>query len=163
MSKFIPNERSLVYFAPSGTVTRTAGVISLAVADFATMVNLTPQVISLNASSQGNTVPTPSLDTLFETSIPGTVQASFSGDFYRDDEPADDLAWTTLPRGTQGDFVISRTGIAGASPAAADIFEVWPAWIVSRTMSNMSSNTAATFTVQAAVFEEPDESVTVVA
>lgn len=161
MSKFIPNERSLIFFAPEGTVTRTNGVPVLAAADFADMEDLTPFVISLNASSQGNTVPTPSLDTLFETSIPGTVQASFSADMYRDDTPAEDIAWTTLPRNTKGDFVISRTGIAGAAPAAGDVFEVWPSWVVSRTMSNMASNTAATFTLQCAVYEEPAEAVTV--
>lgn len=156
MSKFIPNKKSRIYFAVGHEGTDT-----LAVADFTTAVELTDLIISLNASSQGNTVPTPNIGTLFETSIPGTVQAAFSVDFYRDDDTAKDIAWNTLPRGTAGAFYINRVGIAGDDPASGDKFEIWPVMVVSRTMSNISSNTAATFTVQCSVPEEPNESVTV--
>ena len=156
MSKFIPNERSKVYFAVGHE-----DYNSLAVSDFTSAVELTDLLISINASSQGNMVPTPNIGSLFETSIPGTVQAALSADFYRDDDPTKDVAWNTLPRGTEGAFFINRVGIEGEDPAAGDNFEVWPAMIVSRTMSNMSSNTAATFTVQCSVPEEPVESVAV--
>lgn len=159
MGKFIPNERSKVLF-----LVGHENKNEIKVADLTTAVNLTPFIMSLNASTQGNTVPTPSIDTLFETSIPGTVQASFSMDCYRDDDPAKDLAWKTLPRGTKGMVVISRIGPAnGTTLAANDEIEVWPVWIVSRTMSNMSSNTAASFTVNSSVPEEPVESLKITA
>lgn len=157
MARLIPNENTWVGFATS--------IASASLAPTATEINaatnLTPLLISLNASSQGNTVPTPSFDTLFETSINGTVQASFSADFYRDDTA--DTAWTTLPRGTAGYFIISRFGGSGtgAKPQSSDKVEVWPVTIVSRTMANMANNTVQTFTVTASVPREPNENATV--
>lgn len=157
MSRFIPNEKSKILFSIAHE-----DKTKVTLADITSAIDLTPFVISLNASTQGNTVPTPDISTLFETSIPGTVQAAFSADMYRDDDPLKDLAWNTLPRKTKGHFLISRTGPAdGEALAADDTMEVWPVWVVSRTMSNIASNTAATFTIQCAVFEEPNESVKV--
>jgi hypothetical protein len=162
MARIIPNENTWVGFA-----TTVASLNAPTAAEVAAAVDLTPYVISINASSQGNTVPTPSFDTLFETSIAGTVQASFSADFYRDDDPGvgGDLAWKTLPRRTNGFFVISRFGGAGAGnlPIAADKVEVWPVLVVSRTMANMSNNTVMTFTVTGSVPKEPAEAATVAA
>ena len=158
MARIIPNENTWVGFVPT-IVDKNAP----SVAELGTAVNLTPLLISINASTQGNTVPTPSIDTLFETSIAGTVQASFSADFYRDSVTAKDLAWTTLPRKTTGYVVISRFGSNGAAPAATAKVEVWPILVVSRTMANASNNTVMTFTMTAAVPEEPAEAATVTA
>lgn len=158
MSRFIPNERSKVYFLPEVSATDLATVTT---AEITAGKDLTPYIISVNASSQGNTVPTPNISTLFETSIPGTIQAAFSADMYRDDE--DDDAWEALPRGTEGVMAISRMGGSGTNGAltASDDVELWPVMVVSRTMSNMSSNTAATFTVQCSIPSEPNENATV--
>jgi hypothetical protein len=106
-------------------------------------------------------VPTPSLDTLFETSISGTVQATFDADFYRDDD--DDLAWDTLPRSTEGFFLIQRVGGDGNPPVAGDLIEVWPVIVTSRTNANMTSNTVMSFTVSCSVPSEPDEEAVVAA
>lgn len=156
MARIIPNENTWVGFA-----TTVASTSAPTAANITSAVDLTHYVISINASAQGNTVPTPSFDTLFETSIAGTTQASFSADFYRDDE--DDDAWDTLARATEGYFIISRFGGAGTNnkPIAADKVEVWPVVVVSRTMANMSNNTVMTFTVTCSVPEEPAESATV--
>lgn len=80
---------------------------------------------------------------------------------YRDDTT--DTAWTTLPRETKGYFVISRFGGKGtnAAPIVGDKVEVWPVFIVSRSATNLTSNTAQTFQIQASVFEVPNESVAV--
>ena len=158
MARIIPNENTWVGFA-----TTVASKSAPTAANVTAAVDLTHYVISINASSQGNTVPTPSFDTLFETSISGTVQASFSADFYRDD--ADDLAWETLPRATTGFFLISRFGGTGTGnkPQAGDEVEVWPVTITSRTMANMSNNTVMTFTATASIPDEPDEAATVAA
>lgn len=160
MARIIPNENTWVGFAAAGTITNIAAPTA---AQVAAAVNVTPWVISLNASSQGNTVPTPSFDSLFETSTAGTSAATFSADFYRDDE--DDDAWTTFPRGTRGFFIISRFGGTGANnlPVATNDVEVWPVMVTSRTMANMSSNTVQTFTTTCAVIEEPDEDAVVAA
>lgn len=156
MSRIIPNENSWIGFVPT-----LADYHAPTSAEMTGAVNLTPYVISINASARGNTVPTPSFDTLFETSIAGTTQATFDADFYRDDE--DDLAWETLPRSTEGIFIISRFGGSGLDhkPAATDVVETWPVLIVSRTMANMSNNTVLTFTASSSVPSEPDEEATV--
>jgi hypothetical protein len=157
MTRVIPNENTYVAFLTSVA----DAALNPTAAEITAGVNLTPLLMGLNAASQGNTVPTPSFDTLFETTIIGTSQASFSADFYRDD--VSDLAWNTLPRGTAGFFVVSRFGGAGAlnKPIAADVVEVWPVEIVSRTAANMANNSVQTFTVTAAVNIEPNEAAVV--
>lgn len=158
MARIIPNENTWIGFAAAGSITN---IDAPTAAQIAAAVDLTPYAISLNASSRGNTVPTPSFDTLFETSTAGTSAATFDADFYRDDE--DDTAWETLPRGTRGFFIISRFGGTGTDnlPVATDEVEVWPVMITSRTMANMSSNTVLTFTASCSVNEEPSEAAVV--
>lgn len=154
MARLIPNENTWVGFVPDSGITNvhapTAAQVSAA-------QEVTSFLISLNASSRGNTVPTPAFDTLFETSTAGTSAATFDADFYRDDE--NDDAWELLPRGTRGYFIISRFGGKGLNnkPIATDEVEVWPVMVTSRTMANMSNNTVLTFTASCAVIEEPDE------
>jgi len=120
MARLIPNQNTWVGFA--ATVSNIAAPTA---AEVTAAINLTSFVISLNAASQGNTVPTPAFDSLFETSIVGTSQASFSGDFYRDNGSNNDKAWTTLPRNTNGFFIISRFGGSGTGkkPVAADVVD----------------------------------------
>ena len=160
MARIIPNENTWIGFAADGAITNTAAPTA---AQVAAAIDLTGYTISLNASSRGNTVPTPSFDTLFETSVSGTSAATFDADFYRDDE--DDTAWETLPRGTRGFFIISRFGGTGTNnlPVATDKVEVWPVHVTSRTMANMSSNTVMTFTVSCSVNVEPAEDAVVAA
>jgi len=157
IARIIPNENSWLGFSTS-IASKTAPTA----AEMTAAVNVTPMLISINASSQGNTVPTPTLDTLFETSVSGTSTATFSADFYRDTTA--DTAWNALPRGTSGWFIISRFGGAGTAnkPIATDVVEVWPVAITSRTNSNMSSNQVLTFTVTCSVATEPAEASTVV-
>jgi|SRR5262245_19365146 len=160
MARIIPNENTWIGFAPDAGV---GDIDAPTAAEVAAAVDLTHWCISLNASSRGNTVPTPSFDSLFETSTAGTSAATFDADFYRDDE--DDTAWDTLPRGQRGFFIISRFGGTGTDnlPIATDSVEVWPVMITSRTMANMSSNTVLTFTASCSVNIEPSEDATVAA
>jgi hypothetical protein len=141
---------------PTGDTSATLD--SPTVAEVNACIDLTDLTMSFNASAQGNAVPTPSFSKLFETSILGTSQATFTADFYRDDE--DDLAWNTLQRATKGFFIISRYG---GKPAASDICEVWPVTVLSRAMANMANNTVESFTVTCAVPQEPAEDAVVVA
>lgn len=159
MARLIPNENTWVGFA----TTIAAADLEPTAAEVTAAVDLTPFVISLNASSRGNTVPTPSFDSLFETSTAGTSAATFDADFYRDDDA--DTAWETLPRGTKGYFIVSRFGGTGAGnkPVATDEVEVWPVQVTSRTMANMTNNTVLTFTASCAVNIEPNEAAIVAA
>jgi hypothetical protein len=162
MSRVVPNENTWIGF---GTVIPT----NLQAPSLATNINavttedLTCFVVSLTASSTGNTIPTPSICSLFETSIPGTSTATFTADFYRDD--LDDAAWDALERGNKGVFYISRFGGGGANgkPILADNVEVWPIQVTSRAASALASNTAQTFTLTCAVIDVPAENATVAA
>jgi hypothetical protein len=155
MAKIIPNEETFIGYA----TTIAAGDLEPTVAEVTGATDVTGFVVSLNASSQGNIVPTPALDTLFETNIPGTSQATFSGDFYRDD--TNDDAWDLWTRGDSGFFIITRYG--GIPGTAGDICEVWPVRIVSKAMANMANNTVETFTLTCAVPIEPNEAAVVAA
>lgn len=162
MARLIPNERTWVGFAIA-----VSDIAAPTAAEIEAAVDLTCLIVSLNASATGNTVPTPAFCSLFETSVPGTSTATFTADFYRDDDPGvdGDAAWKALPRGTKGYFIISRFGGSGAAqmPIAADECEIWPVYIVSRAMTNMASNTAMTFTCTASVPEVPAEDAVVAA
>lgn len=153
MSKVIPNENTWIGFSEVMPTALDAPKAS----EIAAATDLTCFVVSINASAQGNTVPTPVLCSLFETSVPGTSQATFQGDFYRDDD--DDAAWDALTRGKPGVFYISRFGGKGTDhmPILADKVEVWPVIITSRAAGALTSNTAQTFSVTAAVNIEPAE------
>lgn len=153
MARIIPNENTWIGF----TTTRPATLSTPTPSEISGATALTGFVVSMNPSAQGNTVPTPNLDSLFETNVPGTIQASFTGDFYRDN--AADTAWTLLPRATVGYFFVSRFGGTGTNqmPLAGDKVEVWPVTVVSRTMAAIASNTVQTFTVTGSVPEEPVE------
>lgn len=159
MSRIIPNDASYIAFANS------AGIASAALvptgAEVTAAVNLTPFVMSINATTQGNVLPTPAFDSLFETSAVGTSTATFTGDFYRDDTT--DTAWTTLPRKTKGFFIISRFGGLGAlhKPITGDTVEVWPTIVVARSMAGMANNTLQTFQVTCAINKEPNEAAVV--
>lgn len=159
MGRVIPNEETWVGF----TDTIAAADLEPTAAEVTACTDVTPFLMSLNASSQGNQVPTPSFDTLFETSIPGTSQATFQADFYRDDD--DDVAWDLLPRKTEGYFIVSRFGGSGTDqkPIAADIVEVWPVRVTSRTAASMQNNAVQTFSVSCAVNIEPNEAAVVAA
>jgi len=160
MARLIPNENTWVGFLPEASLADHTAPTALEVA---AAEDLTGFLISLNASSRGNAVPTPAFDSLFETSTAGTSSATFDADFYRDDE--NDAAWELLPRGTRGYFLVSRFGGTGTDnlPIATDEIEVWPVMVTSRTMANMSNNTVLTFTVSCAVNIEPAEDAVVAA
>lgn len=157
MARIIPNQNAYIAFVT--TIADTG--LNPTAAEISGGVNLTPFVISLNASTTGNTVATPSFDSVFETNIPGTVTSTFEGDFYRDSTT--DTAWITLPRATSGYFVVSRFGGHGTNqlPITADKVEVWPVRVQTRSAQNMTNNTAQTMTVQCAVTQVPNESAVV--
>jgi hypothetical protein len=158
MARLIPNENTRVFFL----LALADEDLNPTVAEIGTDgVELTDFLVTLDASTTGNTVPTPSFASLFETSISGTVTATFTAEFYRDDE--DDLAWETLPRATDGFFVVSRFGFAGDDPVADDLVEVWPVRITSRSPMALTNNEVQRFGVEAAIPQEPNEDAVVLA
>lgn len=152
MARLIPNENTDVRFALA-----VADPTAPTIAEIDGAVDLTDFIVTLDASTTGNTLPTPSFASLFETSISGTVTATFTAEFYRDDE--DDLAWDTLPRGTNGYMIVSRFGYSGAdgAPAGTDEVEVWPLRITARSATALTNNEVQRFGIEAAIPEVPSE------
>ena len=162
MGRIIPNEESWIGF----TTVRPANLAAPTDDEIAAVTDVwTKQIVSLNASSTGNTVPTPDIGTMFETSVPGTSSAQFSLDVYRDDDPIKDAPFKTLKRGVKGYFYISRFGGEGANkmPIADNELEVWPVQVTSRGSAALASNTAQMATITCSVPEEPEEDAVVVA
>ena len=159
MTTLIPNENCWIGFS----TVKPAVLAAPTAAEVLAATELTDFIVSLTASSQGNTVPTPRLKRLFETSIPGTSSAQFTAEMYQDNENND--AWEMLPRGTAGVFYISRFGGSGVEklPVALDPLEVWPVIVTTRAASAMTSNTAQTFSLTCSVPEEPAEEAIVAA
>lgn len=169
MSTVIPNEESWIAFLAGtgankfGLVVTNGTVAAPTAAQIGAATDLTDFIVSLNASSSGNSVPTPRLKRKFETSVSGTVTATFSVDMYRDDE--NDLGWTTVPRGRTGCFFVKRFGGTGTAnrPVAGQTVEVWPVEVTSRASGALSSGTAQTFTCSCSVPVEPNEDAVVLA
>lgn len=165
MSNLIPNENVYVGFlaGATGKPFGTTAPVAPTLAEIAASIDLTDYLITLNASATGNTVPTPRLKSLFETSVPGTAAAQFTAEMYRDDE--DDLGWDTVPRGTKGTFLIKRFGGTGTNlkPVAAQTVESWPVIVTSRAAGALASGTAQTFMLTCSVPKEPDEDAVVAA
>ena len=165
MANLIPNENTFIGFIV-GTVPKPFGVTTLAAptaAEITGAIDLTDDLVSLTASATGNTVPTPRLKSLFETTIPGTSAATFSAEMYRDD--VNDLAWDTLPRGVRGCMVVCRFGGTGVGkrPVAAQKTEVWPIIVSSRAGSPLASGAAQMFSLSCSVPQPPAESAIVAA
>lgn len=153
MARLIPNETTKVHFVPA----IASAALEPTVTEITGGTDLTKDLVTLEASTTGQTVPTPSFDTLFETSIPGTVTATFTAEFYLDDE--DNGAWDALPRGTSGYFVIARFGWSGTGnvPVADDECEVWPVRITTRSALALTNNESQRFNIEASVPVEPNE------
>ena len=153
MARLIPNENTQVVFVTDiadADLNPSAGEVNGG-------TELTDFLITLDGSSTGNTVPTPNFASLFETSISGTVTATFTAEFYRDDET--DTAWETLPRATNGYFVVARFGFSGAGgdAAAGDECEVWPVRLTARSAMSLTNNEVQRFGIEAAIPQEPNE------
>jgi hypothetical protein len=169
MSRLVPNERSFIAWSP----TRPVAIDKPKVAEIAAAIDLTCDCISLTAMAQGNAVPIHELCSLWEKSVPGTASASFSADFYRDDEAqtgteevptGGDVAHRLLQLGADGVFYISRFlpresngELPGSTiPAVGDIIEVWPIIITSQADGPISSATPLSFSITGAVPDRPE-------
>lgn len=159
MSRLIPNGNTKIVYIDQPTLGVPA---SISAADVAAGTDLTPYIMSLQASVSAQALPIPAMDSIFESAISGVEQGTFQIDLYRDDltDGGSDAAWDLLDRGQTGIVVVSRMK---PTISDGDVVEVWPILVLSRAMANMSSNGILTFTAQAALTGKPDESFTIAA
>lgn len=148
MARVIANSKTVVKFGP------VADVQNPTRAEIDGAENLTGFLVSFDNSVEGNEVDTPDFATSFESSIPGTYSATVSAEFYRDDET--DTAWDTLPRDTDGAFIIMRFGDVEGEP-----LECFPTRITTRSPVALANNESQRFNIEAAVYEPPLEDGTV--
>ena len=148
MARVIANNKTVIKFGPVDDLEDITN------AEISEAEDLTGFMTSFDNSTEGNEVDTPDFANEFETSIPGTYSASISAEFYRDDE--NDTAWDTLPRGTEGVFIIARFGLDEGNP-----LELYPARVTSRSPVALANNESQRFEVSASVPEPPNEDATV--
>lgn len=124
---------------------------------------MTPFIQTLDTPLDGDTVDASDLSSAYNVTAPGTFGGNpVTGTFHKDSVPANDTAYTTLPRLTTGFFVIRRFGGSGVAIAISDPVEVWPINVITRNPSAMNRNTLQTFTLEAAVSSPPSLDVAVV-
>lgn len=64
---------------------------------------------------------------------------------YRDDVSVKDIAWPLFAGGKRGFLCVARTGIAGATPAAGDKFEIYQCGVINRSPIDPADNTPTYF------------------
>lgn len=123
----------------------------------------------LKTPSTANTVDSSVIASAFTATVPGT----YGGDAItltcqrgsKGGTSGDDLAWSTLTRGTQGYLVIARSGWAqdtvtglgtpSGTPTLADRCEVYPVSVLTRAMADTAENQTSRFDATLTVTADP--------
>lgn len=114
-----------------------------------------------NLPRTANTVDVATLDSKYEKRQVGTRGGEvISCEFLRDGTT--DTAYTTLAEDTVGYFVVARKGIAGATFAAADKVDVFPATVASLVDGTPGRNDPDFFVAEMVVTDTPNRNVAVV-
>lgn len=114
-----------------------------------------------NIPRSANLVDVATLDNKYEKRQVGTRGGEvMTAEFLRDGTT--DTAWTTLAEDTAGYFVVARKGIAGATFAAGDKVDVYPATIASQVDGTPGRNDPDFFVAEMVVTDTPNRNVTVV-
>ncbi len=110
----------------------------------------------LKPSSDEDTVAVPKLCQTINAKAPGRTTYGFDLTFVRQDDPTDDVAWTTLLRGTEG-YLVIRYGLAhGTAWTAAQKVEVYPGKVGERRPQQPEANGATTFMSTWYVSDQPE-------
>jgi hypothetical protein len=121
MARFFRRGTTKVYWVP----TIASPALVPAVAEVTAGTNITTEIAAMEGFTFSNSpIPTPDLATTFTTTIPGEDTADNPRITFYEDKTTN-TTQTTLAKGTEGYLVIFYSGIAGATPAAADKAEVW--------------------------------------
>lgn len=123
----------------------------------------------LKTPATGSVIDASDVSSLFNSTAPGT----YGGDAaeltcHRGSIKAgtDDVAWTTLARGSIGFLIVGRSGFAQPTNGlgnpigtltAADRVEVYPVTVISRAMLDIADNETARFTAMLAITSTPND------
>jgi hypothetical protein len=119
--------------------------------------NMTAAIAEVNGFMfANNPITTPDMASTFVSSIPGEDTADASSlVFYENKGTGTNPILTALVKGTAGYVVIFPWGTAGANPAAADVADVWPAQVASKSRGYSAGNEASKVTVVFTMTAEP--------
>ena len=125
-------------------------------------IPLTGFLVEWEFPETGSTIDTSDMGSSFNKQDAGT----FGGDSarivaYRDDVPADDDAWTALPRLTRGFFVERLFGGTDTAYASGQIVSVYEGVVAARSQPSRTRNTPLQFTATIALTAEVRHDVTV--
>jgi hypothetical protein len=114
-----------------------------------------------NLPRAANLVDVATLDSKYEKRQVGTRGGEvISAEFLRDGTA--DTAYTTLAEDTVGYFVVARKGIAGATFAAGDKIDIYPATVASQVDGTPGRNDPDFFVAEMVVTDTPTRNITVV-
>lgn len=159
-ARFMRRGITKFWFVP----TITAGTHIPTAAEVNAGVNVTLQVSEVNGFNFANSpITTPNMNDRFTPQITGEDTAADSNLTLYQLRGGTDTVYAALPKDTAGYMVIFYNGIAGATPAAADKCDVWPATISSRSKMYSAGNEAATYQVVFSITDPPAEDASVAA
>lgn len=152
-TRFMRKGTAKVFFVPTiaSPPTVTAAAVNAG-------TNLTPEIAEMNGFTfSNNPIMTPDMDSRFVTQVPGEDTAEASNLVLYELAGGTDTIKAALVKDATGYIVIFPTGIAGATPAAADKAEVWPVTISSNVRRYTAGNEAAQYQANFAVTDQPFE------
>lgn len=153
MTRKIGAEVFELFFAPAGSFANDQTPTAAELND-AAVIELTDFLTDTGVSTplDGSIVSSADMGSKFNKTATGTFGGQpLTGEFFRDFPAAQDTAWTTLPRGSDGYWVISRNGLATPGTfAVSDEIESWRIEVVSRNPIDVARNEMQKFTVECA-------------
>lgn len=157
MSRVIPDGEVRIH-----AVTTIANIQAPTQAEVQAGTDITPYLASMDTPLDGNRVPAGDLSTAFRITAAGKFGGDITMDVHRGTTGADDTAYDLFPRGTETNIVIRRFGGSTVNLATADVVEVWPVRVVTRSPAPLEEEALQMSTVDMAATAEPaiDVSVT---
>lgn len=116
---------------------------------------------SLDTPLEGEAVPSMDLSSAYRKTVAGPFGGEITSTMYREDDPADDLAFPLFERNTTGYFVIRRFGGSMVPFEDGDVVEVWPVRVITRSPVAAESAAVQAFTVNFAGLDDPQINVVV--
>ena len=155
MARFMRKGRTKIFFIPAAPAPAAVTVAQITAGD-----ELTPELAEVNGFTFSNSpIMVPDMDSAYTSQIGGEDTAAESSmTFY--EKTGGDAAnpiRTALAKDTPGFALLFPEGLAGASPAAGDDYEIWPVVVTSNARTYTVGNEAAQYAVSFSVTSPPSE------
>jgi len=157
MPRFMRKGITKVYFVDTFTDYTTP-----LTSEFSGALALHTEMSEMNGFTFSNSpIQTPDMDTKFVSQIPGEDTTEDSGIVFYENRggSGNNPVQTGLVKDDTGFVCIFADGLAGASPADADVTEVWPVTVSSNSRRYSAGNEAAMYEIKFATTEEPQADV----